>query len=326
DSASGQPVGNLLTTHPAEMGVLYATHYHRLDPWRGPIIDRPLGQPVRGSQLIDDRDLARGAYYNEFGQQIGTFHMLAVVAPLKRQAGSPLFALTLHRAKKFEPFEAAAIQRLCLLMPHVRRSMQLRDTLQPAKVTLAASLVEAMLEEIPEAAFVCDPQGRVLHVNDRAKVADQAGVINLRSRESTRAVATQTTEWTRQLHSLIASAGRSEAGGVTRVASSAFAMVAPLTPALTERFGLPRGRVLVLIRGLPAPLRSLTNDVRTLLHFTEAEAEVACGLAGGSSPNEIAADRGVRVSTIRTLLERAMSKAGVDNLRHLTALLATISR
>ena len=131
DPASGAPRGNMLSTFPAEVTVRYEMHYHRLDPWLGPIVGQRLGQAVFGSEFIDDRDLARGAFYNEFAQQLGTFHLLAVVSPLDRRAGSPLVALSLHRAEKFEPFNAVAAQRLNLVMPHVRRTMQLRE-LTPA--------------------------------------------------------------------------------------------------------------------------------------------------------------------------------------------------
>ncbi len=203
--------------------------------------------------------------------------------------------------------------------------MQLRDSFRPAIVATAVSTIEAVLEAILEAAFVCDPQGHVLHANERAKVADRAAVINLRSREANRAVATQAREWTRRLLGCIASAGQGEAGGTTRTASNAFAVVAPLMPTLTERFGLSRGRVLVLIRSAPILTRSFIGNVRALFDLTEAEADVAYAIATGSNPGEIAARRGVQVSTVRTLLERAMSKTGVDNLRQLTALLATIS-
>ena len=208
-----------------------------------------------------------------------------------------------------------------LVMPHVCRTMQIRDSLQPT----AASMIEAVLEAIPEAAFVCDPQGRVLHANERAKVADRAGVTNLRSRETERAVATLVPEWTRRLLGCIASAGQGEAGGTTRIASKAFAVVAPLMPTLKERLGLSRGRVLVLVGSESILSQSLVRNVRTLFDLTEAEADVACALATGSNPGEIAAHRDVRVSTVRTLLERAMSKTDVDNLRRLTAPLATIS-
>ena len=131
-------------------------------------------------------------------------------------------------------------------------------------VATGASMIEAVLEALPEAAVVCDTQGCVLHANERARAADRAGVINLRSREINRTIATQAPEWTRRLLGCIASAGQGEAGGTTRIAGNAFAVVAPLMPALTERFGLSRGRVLVLILSVPILTQSFVSDVRVL--------------------------------------------------------------
>lgn len=61
-----------------------------------------------------------------------------------------------------------------------------------------------------------------------------------------------------------------------------------------------------------------------LFGFTPAEATAAAALCAGASPKEIAEIRGVRVSTVRTLLQRAQEKAGAASLRDLVGVLAAL--
>ena len=67
--------------------------------------------------------------------------------------------------------------------------------------------------------------------------------------------------------------------------------------------------------GFPVSVESLASQ----LALTRAEAEVVRGLCQGLSPEAIAASRSVSVTTVRTQLQRAMSKTGVRSLAALVA-------
>ncbi|KQT11379.1 hypothetical protein ASG30_05765 [Ramlibacter sp. Leaf400] len=70
------------------------------------------------------------------------------------------------------------------------------------------------------------------------------------------------------------------------------------------------------------PVRSRT--LASLLRFTQAEADVACMLADGLSPKEIAFERDVSLHTIRTQVRGIFEKAGVRRQADLTRLLLSV--
>lgn len=56
--------------------------------------------------------------------------------------------------------------------------------------------------------------------------------------------------------------------------------------------------------------------------ITRAEAEVACALADGLTPAEIAETRGASLHTVRNQIKAAMAKCGVHRAAALAALVA----
>lgn len=76
---------------------------------------------------------------------------------------------------------------------------------------------------------------------------------------------------------------------------------------------------------MPPPRRAGLEGVCTALFgLTAAEAKVAALLYDGHSPEEIAALREVRPSTVRTLLKRAVEKSGATNIRDLIRILGLL--
>lgn len=65
--------------------------------------------------------------------------------------------------------------------------------------------------------------------------------------------------------------------------------------------------------------------VKSLFDFTGSEACVARGLASGKSVEEIAAERGVALSTVRTQLRQVMEKTGSTRQAEVVALMANIT-
>lgn len=85
----------------------------------------------------------------------------------------------------------------------------------------------------------------------------------------------------------------------------------------------PSGAALVCANTPEAdPARSRT--LASLLRFTQAEADVACMLADGLSPKEIAFERDVSLHTIRTQVRGIFEKAGVRRQADLTRLLLSV--
>src|SRR5690606_9161871 len=88
-----------------------------------------------------------------------------------------------------------------------------------------------------------------------------------------------------------------------------FLLIAPLSSSMRMCLGSRAAEVLVLISGAH-PLRTPAARLIALFGLSAAEAEVAVALSLGGHPEEIALQRGVRISTIRTQLSSILSKTG----------------
>jgi DNA-binding CsgD family transcriptional regulator len=65
--------------------------------------------------------------------------------------------------------------------------------------------------------------------------------------------------------------------------------------------------------------------LQALFDLTPAEARLARSLANGASPDAIAGQLGVRVSTIRSQLKSLFAKLGINRQAQLVAMLASLT-
>jgi DNA-binding CsgD family transcriptional regulator len=319
--ARGAITDRMLTTLPAEAADRYAAHYHAHDPWLAKIWQTPPDAVIRGSSLIDDASLARSQYYNEFGKQLDTFHLVGAMLPLGPASGQTVGMLSVLRPRDASGFDGDEVARLAQLLPHVRRALQLRAQVADVASAVAAASAHAVLEAFGTAAAVMDGHGRVLLANAMADRLDARGAgLTLRGGADRTICVTAPAE-TRRLHAAIADAARGGPGGALLLhltTGPVLATVSPLSPSLGDQMGQARWRALLLLR----PLQEENSDGRpprqmALFGLTPAEMEVTAALCAGLTPREIAQARQVRVSTVRTLLQRAQEKLDAGNLRDL---------
>lgn len=328
DTRRGGVADRMLTNVPNEAMALYAAHYHAHDPWVAQIRHTPADAVIRGSSLVDDATLARSVYYNEFGQQVGTFHVAGAMLPLGRAAEQAVGMLAVHRSRGLDGFAGDELEHLARLLPHVRGALQLRSQITEAAVAAESVAAGAVLEAFDTAAAVLDGHGRVLLANAKAEGMDLAGSGFRLRRMPDQAVAVRSSGETRRLHAAVADAADSGAGGVLLLqveAGAVLAMVSPLPPSLCDRVRQPRGRVLLLLRPLHESGEAvLRRRGLALFGLTPAEVAVVAALCSGLSPQEIADARRVRISTVRTLLQRAQGKLGAGNLREVVRLVTLL--
>lgn len=207
--------------------------------------------------------------------------------------------------------------------------LQLRAQVAATAVTACTATLQGVMKALGTATAVLDGYGRVLHANAGAERLDRARVGLRLRREIDHGVAAAHPSETRRLREAVADAARGGSGDALRLAlypsGALLAVVAPLPRSLAVLAGLPYGLVLLTMR----PLGWGGNDDMCrlgmrILGFTAAEAEVAAALATGMSPGEITEARNTRISTIRTLLVRALDKAGARNLRDLVGVLTAL--
>ncbi|WP_159993572.1 hypothetical protein [Roseomonas sp. 18066] len=329
DGRSGAPVGAIQASQiDPEALALYERHWHREDPWARFAIDNPHLTVLRGQDAIADADFAATPYYNDFARHIDAFHLVAARAP--PDALSRFGVVAVHRPQQFGAFDAAALDTLAVLRPHLQRAMQLAERLQAAE--LKAELGFGALDALRMPALVLNAEGQLVMANAAAEAMERTGGPLRFGRQNGRLAAAipRDTQW---LLAAIGRAATGDSGGALTLQHPATgerlaALVAPLPRALRHAGARAAGGgfALLTLRTLDAAedAARLEQLLRGLFSLTVAEASTAAALARGATPDAIAFARGVQISTIRTLLRRALDKTGADSLRGLARLLGRL--
>lgn len=322
---------------PLDAVVAYQRHYRSVDLWTNRAAeavakDGPGARPRvwTSGHMVPDDEFLRSEFYGDFGRRLGLRYVVGTVLPLGAAGQMPI---GLHRPDGAAPFEAKDARLLEVLLPHLRRALQLRCQLRPGAAAAAPSL--AALDALTTGMLVVDAEMQVLVVNAAAEALAAAG----RGIRFVRGRTTALTALHRVESAMLAGLVKATAlggspGGAVRLrdatgAQALAALISPVPRRLTDGSGGFAGRVagqaLVLLRDLagaapPPPVELL----RALFGLTWAEAEVARALCGGATKEAVATARGCQVSTVRTQVRAVLEKTGAANLRDLERLLARL--
>lgn len=142
----------------------YAQHFRQLDLWVNGW--QRIGAPgiFVGGQLVDPHDLERSEFHNDFCRRVGIFHFIGAGVPL--DAGTSLM-LGIHRPFGRDDFTAEHKRHLELVLPHLRRAMQVRMMLAAADIQ--RRLAHEMFEALSLATIVVDARCRIVFANRPAE-------------------------------------------------------------------------------------------------------------------------------------------------------------
>jgi DNA-binding CsgD family transcriptional regulator len=233
--------------------------------------------------------------------------------------GDILF-LNFEREKARGPFEAAVIESLDALRPHLARSALMSARLQLERAHTAAET----LALIGMPAVVFDEQGKVLAANGLIEALTET----LRWRAHDRILLSDPRA-DRLFHQAIetiaieAAAPRSFA---IRAADSSAALVAHVIPLRrTARDLIVRCAGVLMISPVTLPQAPPVELVQSLFDLTAAEARVARQLTTGQTVDEIATSSGVSLNTVRTQVRGILEKTGSRRQTDAVALLGGIA-
>lgn len=332
DGQTGALAGPLHCNFAPENMALYAEHWYAYDPWTLPLAQQGIESVVRGGQLIEDSKLLRHPFYAEYGVNTGHFHVMGAIL-LRSGQSNRVGCIAVQRPFELGAFSDAEYSLLERLVPHAQRAQQLDARLRSDLAPLLAG--RAALDGLPTAAIALRGTGVVVHANAAAERLDrETGVVLLRRPGEDRRIAAHRSADTAWLRDAIADAAQGGAGGAKRLRGKGediyAAVVTPLPRRLADQgeLGCLPGMALLTLKQIePLTLdRHLEEMCIKLFGFTRAEAQAAVLLAAGTSPEDIAETRDVRISTVRTLLNRAMDKSGAQNLRRLATMLTLLAR
>jgi DNA-binding CsgD family transcriptional regulator len=183
----------------------------------------------------------------------------------------------------------------------------------------------AALDALAFGIAICDPDGRVAFANATAdELLHQKRGLMLGSsgRELVASVPGDLHAFARLLREAAGDGSRGLIRLSERNGTSLLVFVTPLPRRLEDEYG--PGYVLVTMRASGEPHPLTEGMLVALFELSPAQASIALAIFNGKSPDEIANERGNRISTLRTHLAEIFLRTGTENQRDLVRLLGTL--
>lgn len=284
----------------------------------------PVLQPVPRERLMSDADYLRSGLYNDVFRPQGLTH--AAITCLQRTGGTMITSGLLRSVRK--DFGSTANEAFCRLLPHLRRAVEL--TVQNIELNAVRSAVQAVGNAANDAYIVVDEGGRLLFCNDRgARLLEEAD--GLRCRNGRLCLTQPQQQVSQRFAEFVRAAAqrKGEQGGSLRIerdggASAWAALVMPVPPTMSDLIVRPAAAALVRLVDLEQTLSIPSQRLASVFGLSNAEAALAVDLLEGAQPEDVAAQRGLRISTIRTQMRSIFAKTGTRRQADLVRLLSRL--
>lgn len=318
------------TWHSGAIGVAqqslveYHAHFNAYDEWvqaASARSDFGPGAIYRGSELVPARRLRRSYFWNAFVKRTGVIDILTAVVEASTLDGPSSF-LTFHRHRGQRPYAVADAHRLRVLAPHLARVLRLHRRLAPA-LALGATL-QQLVQQLEVPLFFVAADGRPVQINPAAQAAMAQADPCLRLHAG-RVQWAQAGLWNELAASLAPLAGADRPSVEIELTGAlgrrATLDVRRVHGALTDRIATHPAVAVCTMRPLPT---DVAQRLRQGYGLTAAEARVAMLLAAGHNLRQVAQMRSLAVSTVRTQLQAALQKTGLQRQAQLVALIVAL--
>ena len=295
---------------------LYSERYMEADPLRARTEDLPEGAIQTSHDYCPDH--VESVAYREFYGPRGVHY--GCLGVFLRTAGG-MSMINAVRTEQDGCFGEREIAILRPIMPHLRRAALLHGELSSLRAQLAA--FTGHLDRCPYAFLITDPQGEVLYRNSAASqviaakdgVAIASGRLSLMSAKTNSEFQAAVRQVALNRDKLIRRLDVPRPSGK----QSYRLLFVPVPPSAAMPLGLPHPSVTILIVEQSGPELDL-SVLREMFSLTPAEARVTGKLTQGRSAEEIAADLGLSVGTVRTHIRRVLSKTATGRQGELISL------
>lgn len=299
----------------------YVSYFHKVDVWQSNIVRMQRDEVYIGYEHTPEPELLRTEFYNDFCRKFGMFRPMGATVQLRPGTIATISLERLSTTLLFEDHDKRNFQRF---IPHVKAALQLglRQRDDPAQGQTYA----AALDALAFGSVICTARGEILFANAAAESLARAGagiVLGRRGRGAGALIA----EEARRLTGFIHNAATGGPGGILRLTAGdgktgLLVLITPLPRSLYEVYG--PAHALVSLRS-PWDRPSFAEaTLSALFGLSPAQAAIALALHAGKSPEQIAAERRVRISTLRTHLADIFARTGTDNQRDLLRLMGLV--
>ena len=276
-------------------------------------------------QIVPKSELLASDYYNGFMKPRDMHALMRLTLAHRNRF---LTIISLVRPRSADEFDAAAIERCRVLMPHLQRASMIRFHAQDAGMMLGG--LSDVADRSVTAVLLLERDGRVQFANKAARaMAAAADAFRLRGDQFEILDRNDDAAFQRLVAGATGALQGFDAprGGVMRLPRSGkgsyTATVAPVKHGVSWVGHEPMALVLVADPDVtPIPPREMLAQ---LFGFTAAETRVAERLLMGDSPEQAAAFLDVKTSTVRWHLASMYRKTGTNRQAELVRLLLSLA-
>ena len=299
-------------------------HYSRpqTNPFLAAMPRLPLLTAIEREEIITDRDYVASGIFNDVFRRQKLIH--AASACLAREPGLMITNGVLRRASR--DFGTDDKRLYQAILPHLRRAIEL--TVRMHDLQLASRRAAAVADLNADGLVIVDQHGRVQFTNAAAErvlvrgdgVCRREAVLHVRHSSDSDGLARLIRE---------AALRTGSCGGCMRIVrgveTPALALiVTPFPSDLRNLADTATAHALVTLTELaPRPVPACRH-ITELFGLSKAEAELAIALLEGKHVEEIAIERHVALSTVRSQLRSILRKTGLHRQGELVQLLGQV--
>jgi DNA-binding CsgD family transcriptional regulator len=302
---------------------MYADTYSRL----GPVATSPpgpVGAIVSMPDLVPYDEFRRGRFFREWAEPQGWVDV--AVAVLDKSASGATY-LSMSRDAESGMVDQAMRERLALIVPHVRRAVQIGQAIELKQAETATFM--DVLDGLSVGLFLIDADGRIMHANVAG--SDMLGTGELLRSVGGRLVAGDAQVEQSLRETAAAAASGDEEGGSASVVvplrarddGRYVAHMLPLTGGARRRAGEAwAAAAAMFVRKAELQYPSPAEVIGKTFDLTPAELRVLLGIVEIGGVPEVAAAFGIADTTVKTHLGRLYAKTGTGRQADLVKLVA----
>jgi DNA-binding CsgD family transcriptional regulator len=309
-------------------------YYLSIDPRRTLLERQPFGYTLLCHEHIDESFVRNNEFFQDYSLRFGRRYLITTGLA---QDGPSTTIIAMMRSPAQGPFSPHHAALLETLRPHLVRVTHLRRRFE--QLRLDAALGQDLLDTMHVCFFVVDAEARILHMS-------QADDAMLRQGDPLRSVSgrlaaaghAQTASLVRLIKQATGQQGVARGGSMivdgspmmhhgthhgTHHPTRPGLTVMPLSRRMT-RFDTPEIPLALVTISSPEKHARPNRQLREMFGLTAAEAELAAAVAAGKRLDDIAEERGVRITTVRTQMRSIYSKTGTNRQAELVQMIARL--
>jgi DNA-binding CsgD family transcriptional regulator len=304
----------------------YRERFAPTDPFRSALIRQARPGVFLGDAVIPAGSLVHSEMYRDLLVPLGIRYatLIALTVSVRR-----FEAISIWRTAERGPMEKEFSHLLELLVPHIQRSLEIRQVLGVTQQRQVGA--EIIADASSTATFLVDRLGHIIHSNaagdllvtDGTALKVEKGILIPADQESRRALRKIISATTQSTLTAPDSKPKKHAMLLPRTGLQRplQLLATPLPANQSDRSGAD---VLILVTDPERMVRFPDDVLRGLYALTPAEVEVANGILMGYSLHEIADLRKVSRGTVQNQLKTIMSKTSAGRQSDLVRLLMAL--